>query len=135
MRNPMVPLVLMLIAVMVLIISLQIAGAQTFPVLTVHPQHLGLPTGAAIEAHVELDADPTTQEFILANYDATPVRRAVMQLQSDRTVCVGPWAWWFEGTDYAWPTYITLDGVTRVFHTTDRGDWAIQGLELPACGQ
>lgn len=125
----------MILAIAALSALPTVTSAQTYPIAQFHPSLIGVPEDAQIEETVELDGDATTQEFIVANYGAWPVRRAVLQLGPKGGVCTGPFSYWFGDDPHIWPIYIRLGGLTRVFwQNRESHEWAIIGIELPACG-
>jgi hypothetical protein len=99
----------------------------------VSPVALNLPEGATLERSAEVDGDPATQEFVLADYTWFPTQRTILQLRPDRTVCVGEWSYWLGDNPHNWPTWITVNGLTKAMYRNERGDWVILHLDLPTC--
>lgn len=122
-----------LIAALLLTTVATVAHAQVIETI-VQPRDLGLGPNVAIERVVTLDTDPTTQHFVLANYDRDyPVDRALLTLLPDGRVCIGRWSNWFPDDTYAWPTYLEINGLTKVFYQNPEREWVFLALLPPAC--
>lgn len=117
-----------------LALSVSAANAQSTYAM-ISPTAMGLPDGATIEKDVEADGDLSNQEFVIADYTFFPTRRTIIQLRADGRVCTGEWSYWFGDDPYVWPTWITVNGLTKASYRTPEGWWVVMDLDLPICRQ